>query len=113
MHPKSVREGIPCPQHTPGVYTTPVASISAFVLDWDLIVVVQTAKNKASMTLLHMSLSFLPSYRRVKDFAKIVQIECNAKQKTKFFVFIAEMQPILSKDSANRVQCKTKDGKFP
>ena len=32
MHPKSVHEGKVSPQHTPGVYTTPVAFTSAFVL---------------------------------------------------------------------------------
>ena len=50
-----MREGIVSPRHTPGVYTTPVAFTSAFVFDWDLIVVVQTVKNKASMTLSNMS----------------------------------------------------------
>jgi len=39
-----------------------------------------------------------------------VKAERNAKQKTKFFVFIAEAHPILgeAKDSANRRQSKTK-----
>ena len=37
--------------------------------------------------------------------AKIVQTECNKKKKPKFFsLFIAEVPPILSKDSANRMQ---------
>lgn len=36
--------------------------------------------------------------------AKIVQTECNKKKKPKFFqFFIAEVPPILSKDSANRM----------
>ena len=71
MHPKSVREGIICPRHTPGVYTTPVAFTSAFVFDWDLIVVVQTVKNKASMTLFNMSLSHPFAQSAGMDDAKI------------------------------------------
>ena len=45
--PKSVREGIDCPRHTPGVYTTPVAFTSAIVFDLDLIVVVQTPQKQS------------------------------------------------------------------
>ena len=38
-------------------------------------------------------------------YPKIVQTECNKKKKPKFFqFFIAEVPPILSKDSANRMQ---------
>ena len=60
------------PLHTPGVYTTPVAFISAFVFDWDLIVVVQTVKNKASMTLFNMSLSHPFAQSAGMDDAKII-----------------------------------------
>jgi hypothetical protein len=39
-----------------------------------------------------------------------VQAERNTKQKTVFFIFIAEAQPKLSKFSASRAQYKIKDG---
>ena len=43
-----------------------------------------------------------------------MKAERNAKQKTKFFVFIAEAHPILgeAKDSANRAEYETKDEVF-
>ena len=34
-----MREGTISPRHTPGVYTTPVAFISAIVLDWFICIV--------------------------------------------------------------------------
>ena len=42
-----MREGIVCPRHTPGVYTTPVAFTSAIAFDLDLIVVVQTPQKQS------------------------------------------------------------------
>ena len=45
--PKSVREGIVSPLHTPGVYTTPVAFISAIALDWSIIVEVSDSQKQS------------------------------------------------------------------
>ena len=43
--------------------------------------------------------------------AKVVQAERNAKQKTKFFAFIPEAQPIFAKQSsASRGKHKDKEG---
>ena len=42
-----MREGIICPRHTPGVYTTPVASTSAFALDWSIIVEVSDSQKQS------------------------------------------------------------------
>ena len=49
MHPKSVREGIVHPLHTPGVYTTPVAFISAIALDWFICIVEVSDSQKLSI----------------------------------------------------------------
>ena len=74
------------PRHTPGVYTTPVAFTSAFVFDWDLIVVVQTVKNKASMTLSNMSSSITHQSADLGlDFAKI-QIKFDINSDFMFFL---------------------------
>ena len=81
-----MREGIVSPRHTPGVYTTPVAFTSAFVFDWDLIVVVQTVKNKASMTLSNMSSSITHQSADLGlDFAKI-QIKFDINSDFMFFL---------------------------
>jgi hypothetical protein len=45
--PKSVREGMVSPLHTPGVYTTPVAFISAIALDWSIIVEVSDSQKQS------------------------------------------------------------------
>ena len=47
--PKSVREGTVSPRHTPGVYTTPVAFISAIVLDWFICIVEVSDSQKQSI----------------------------------------------------------------
>ena len=47
--PKSVREGIVRPLHTPGVYTTPVAFISAVALDWSICIVEVSDSQKQSI----------------------------------------------------------------
>ena len=47
--PKSVREGIIRPRHTPGVYTTPVAFTSAIALDWLICIVEVSDSQKLSI----------------------------------------------------------------
>ena len=47
--PKSVREGTVRPLHTPGVYTTPVAFISAVALDWFICIVEVSDSQKQSI----------------------------------------------------------------
>ena len=47
--PKSVREGTISPRHTPGVYTTPVASTSAVALDWFICIVEVSDSQKQSI----------------------------------------------------------------
>ena len=42
-----MREGIVCPRHTPGVYTTPVAFISANVLDLSFFVVISSCQKQS------------------------------------------------------------------
>ena len=50
---------------------------------------------------------------RSLSFAKIVQVEDNAKKKPKFFsIGIVEAPPILWKDSASRRQCQEKTEVF-
>ena len=49
MHPKSVREGIVSPLHTPGLYTKPVAFISAVALDWLICIVEVSDSQKQSI----------------------------------------------------------------
>jgi len=44
-----VREGIVRPLHTPGVYTTPVAFISAVALDWFICIVEVSDSQKQSI----------------------------------------------------------------
>lgn len=44
-----MREGTICPRHTPGVYTTPVAFISAVVLDWFICIVEVSDSQKQSI----------------------------------------------------------------
>ena len=42
-----MREGTVSPLHTPGVYTTPVAFISAIALDWSIIVEVSDSQKQS------------------------------------------------------------------
>ncbi len=44
-----MREGIVSPRHTPGVYTTPVAFISAVALDWFICIVEVSDSQKQSI----------------------------------------------------------------
>lgn len=44
-----MREGTVSPLHTPGVYTTPVAFISAVVLDWFICIVEVSDSQKQSI----------------------------------------------------------------
>lgn len=44
-----MREGTISPRHTPGVYTTPVAFISAIVLDWFICIVEVSDSQKQSI----------------------------------------------------------------
>ena len=67
-----MREGIVSPRHTPGVYTTPVASISAIALDWFICIVEVSDSQKQSINDAFQYVAVPPiarrhEYERCKD----------------------------------------------
>ena len=68
--PKSVREGTVRPLHTPGVYTTPVAFISAVALDWFICIVEVSDSQNHSINDAFQYVAVPPHYARKRGYER-------------------------------------------